>query len=125
VLIEGPFLYTSGHVAATRGIVGADVDESAAADAAGEVALLMLATIRRELGDLSRLQRLVKATGFVASAPGFSRQPQVVNGFSERIVEIFGESGIGVRSAVGVLGLPLNACVEIEAVWKLRDAPVA
>ena len=71
-------------------------------------------------GGLDQIRRIVKVTGFVASAPGFSGQPQVINGASELFIEVFGEDGKHARSAVGVAELPLNAPVEVELIAEVH-----
>jgi enamine deaminase RidA (YjgF/YER057c/UK114 family) len=76
----------------------------------------VLAALAAELGELSRIRRIVKVTGFVASEPDFVDQPKVVNGASELLVEVFGEAGKHARSAIGVAALPLGVPVEVEAV---------
>jgi enamine deaminase RidA (YjgF/YER057c/UK114 family) len=72
-------------------------------------------------GGLGGIRRIVKVVGFVASAPGFSGQPQVINGASELLIEVFGEDGRHARSAIGVAELPLNAPVEVEMIVEVRD----
>jgi enamine deaminase RidA (YjgF/YER057c/UK114 family) len=84
-------------------------------------ALNALAAAASAAGGLDAIGRIVKVTGFVASAPGFSGQPQVVNGASELLIEVFGEDGRHARSAVGVAELPLNAPVEVELIAELRS----
>lgn len=79
-----------------------------------------LSAVKAALGSLSKIKRLVKVTGFVNSAPGFTDQPKVINGASDLLVSIFGESGKHVRSAIGVAELPLNALIEIEFVYELK-----
>jgi enamine deaminase RidA (YjgF/YER057c/UK114 family) len=83
---------------------------------AGQCALNALAAVRSQVGDLSAVTRVVKVVGFVASAPGFTGQPQVVNGASELLGQVFGDSGQHARSAVGVAVLPLDAPVEVEMI---------
>ena len=73
------------------------------------------------IGSLDRVTRVVKVVGFVASAPGFTGQPAVINGASELLLEIFGDAGRHARSAVGVAGLPINAPVEVEMVLEVAD----
>ncbi|MCA1687139.1 MAG: RidA family protein, partial [Actinobacteria bacterium] len=85
-------------------------------------ALNALAAAAAEAGGLNNIRRIVKVTGFVASAPGFNRQPQVINGASELIGEVFGEAGLHARSAVGIAELPLDAPVEVELVAELSDS---
>lgn len=119
---HGELVWSSGQLPlvagelAAKGIVGADVDEAAAADLARICALNALAAVRAELGDLDRVSRVVKVVGYVASAPTFFGQSAVVNGASHLLGEVFGDAGRHARSAVGVAALPLNAPVEVEIV---------
>jgi len=81
----------------------------------------MISTIKTHFGDLKKIKRVIKVLGMVNSAPGFEKQPAVINGFSELMADIFGqENGIGVRSAVGMI-LPSNIAVEVEAVFELYE----
>ena len=80
----------------------------------------MLATIKAELGSLDRVERIVKVLGMVNCVPGFKNQPKVINGFSNLMVEVFGEQGRAARSAVGMGSLPGNIPVEVEAILKLK-----
>ncbi len=122
----GGFVYTSGQLPmvdgklAAVGKVGAEVSGTDAADMARTCALNALAAAASAAGGLDAIARIVKVTGFVASAPGFSGQPQVVNGASELLIEVFGEDGRHARSAVGVAELPLNAPVEVELIAEIR-----
>ena len=84
-------------------------------------ALNAVAAAASAAGGLDNIRRIVKVTGFVASAPGFSGQPQVINGASELLIEVFGEEGRHARSAVGVAELPLNAPVEVELIAEIRE----
>ncbi len=84
-------------------------------------ALNALAAVTSVTGSLSAITRVVKVTGFVASAAGFTGQPQVVNGASELLLEVFGDAGRHARSAVGVAELPLNATVEVELIVEVAD----
>ena len=120
VFISGQLPMEDGKVAVT-GLVGADVDLPTAQRAARLCALNIIAQVKEAAGgDLDRVARCVKLGGFVASASGFYDQPKVVNGASELITQIFGEDGRHARAAVGVNALPLNATVEIEAIFNLR-----
>ncbi|MBP1806068.1 RidA family protein [Rubellimicrobium aerolatum] len=122
----GDLLHVSGQIArdgsgVIRGTLGQDMDAEAGARAAQVCALHLLAQVRAACGgDWERLARVVKLTGFVASAPGFFDQPKVVNGASELMVEVLGDAGRHARSAVGVTALPLGAAVEVEGVFLLR-----
>ena len=102
------------------GKVGADLDVEAATEAAKLTCLSGLAALKAEIGDLSRVARVVKLTVFVNSAPGFDKQPLVGNGASELLQEIFGDAGKHARSAVGVAELPFNIAVEVEFVFEVR-----
>ena len=93
-----------------------DITEEQANKAARETILISLAALRAEIGSLDRVKRIVKLTGWVNSAPGFTRQPWVINGASDLLVEIFGEAGKHARSSIGANELPLNIPVEIELV---------
>ena len=93
-----------------------DLSPAEARDAARLTGLRLLAALRAEVGDLDRVQRVVKLLGFVRCAPDFADQPAVVDGCSELLVEVLGEAGRGARSAVGVAALPYRIPVEVEAV---------
>ncbi len=123
----GRYVYTSGQLPTVDGklpAVGKVGDEVSAQDAAGMArtcALNALAAAASAAGGLEAIRRIVKVTGFVASAPGFGGQAQVINGASELLIEVFGEDGKHSRSAVGVAELPLNAPVEVELIAEVRD----
>ena len=89
--------------------------------AARATGLSILATLQAELGDLDRIERFVKVFGMVNVAPGFNRTPQVIDGCSDLLVEVFGEAGRHTRSAVGMAELPFDIPVEIELIARLRD----
>lgn len=103
------------------GLVGQEVSVEAAVEAAGQCALNAIAALA-SVCDLDEVQQVVKVTGFVASAPGFTAQPAVLNGASNLFLEAFGDAGRHARSAVGVAVLPLNAPVEVEVTVALRNA---
>jgi enamine deaminase RidA (YjgF/YER057c/UK114 family) len=115
VWTSGQLPFVDGKMAAT-GKVGAEVDPDAAHDLARICALNAIAAVAAEIGDLDRVRRVVKVVGFVASAPGFTGQPAVVNGASGLLGDVFGDAGRHARSAVGVAALPLDAPVEVEVV---------
>ena len=98
-----------------------DLTPADARDAARLTGLRLLAALRAEVGDLDRVQRVVKLLGFVRSAPDFTDQPGVVDGCSAVLLEVLGEAGRGARSAVGVAALPFGIPVEIEAVVQVGD----
>ena len=110
---QGPVV---GGKPTVTGKVGADLTEQDGYKAARATILTSLAVLRSEIGSLDRVRRIVKVVGFVNSAPGFTRQPLVINGASDLLVEIFGEAGKHARTSVGVNELPLNIPVEIELV---------
>ena len=123
VRVRGNRAYISGHaplnpdgsLAQPLGRVGAEVSLEEAYQAARLIALSMLGSLKRELGDLDRVTWL-RVYGMVRSAPGFTRQPAVINGFSDLIIELYGnEAGQHARSAVGMAELPFGIPVEIEA----------
>ena len=107
-LREGKLLYT--------GKVDGEVNLEDAREAAAVCALNALAAVAAEAGDLESIRRVVKITGYIASAPGFTRQPEVLNGASELVGAVFGEAGAHARTAVGVAELPFGAPVEIELI---------
>ena len=121
-VVEGNLVFTAGQIPFVDGAlpatgkVGAGVEPEVAKDLARVCALNALAAIADVIGSLDRVTRIVKVTGFVASAPGFNGQPGVINGASEVLGEIFGEAGKHARSAVGVAELPLDAPVEVELI---------
>lgn len=115
IFTAGQLPFRDGELAFT-GKVGDTVSLDDAQEAARLCALNALAAAAAETGGLDGVARIIKVTGYVASAPGFDGQPQVLNGASELIGEVFGESGLHARSAVGVAELPLGAPVEVEIV---------
>ena len=118
----GSLVYTSGQIPLVKGElgatgkVGAEVDADEAARQARICALNAIAALKSEVGELSRVRRIVKVVGFVASAPDFDGQPQVINGASDVLAEIFGDAGKHARSAVGVAALPRDVPVEVELI---------
>ncbi|MBA2715929.1 MAG: RidA family protein [Propionibacteriales bacterium] len=118
----GNFVYTSGQLPLragqliATGKVGAEVSPDLAVECAQQCALNALAAIKSVIGDLSRVERVVKVVAFVASTPDFTGQPGVANGASELMGKVFGNSGQHARSAVGVAVLPLDAPVEVELI---------
>jgi enamine deaminase RidA (YjgF/YER057c/UK114 family) len=121
----GEWLYVSGQISQgpdgpIRGRLGADMDVAAGAAAARRCGLSLLAQARNACGgDLDRVIRAVKLTGFVSSTPDFTDQPKVINGCSDLMVEVLGEAGRHARSAVSAASLPLGVAVEIEAIFQV------
>ena len=123
----GQLVYVSGHGPKPDpnnefvGKVGSDVDVETAYRAAGVTILNCLSTLRAEIGDLDKVEQVVKLLGMVNSAAGFNKQPQVINGASDRLVDIFGDRGRHARSAVGMAELPGDIAVEIELIVQVAD----
>ncbi len=103
------------------GKVGSELTEEQGIAAARTVGLTMLATMKAQLGTLDRVKRIVKVLGMVNCTTDFKNHPKVINGFSDLMVEIWGENGRAARSAVGMGSLPGNIPVEIEAILELAD----
>lgn len=121
----GNLLFVSGHASAheehgLRGKVGRDVTVEQAYQAARWVAIELISTVKAAVGDLDRVERIVKLLGMVNSAEDFTGQPSVINGASDLLVEVFGEKGRHARSAVGMAQLPINTSVEIEMILELK-----
>lgn len=114
-------LYLSGTGPDVFGKVGADLTTEEGYQAARETGLEVIAMLKAATGDLSRIKQFVKVLGMVNSDPDFTKQPAVINGFSDLMVEVFGEKGKHARSAVGVASLPNNMAVEIEVIVELVD----
>jgi enamine deaminase RidA (YjgF/YER057c/UK114 family) len=126
-VLAGNMLYVSGHGPAkltdktpVAGRVGADLTTEQGKESARAVGLNILSTVKATLGSLDKVKRLVKTLGMVNCTADFKDQPQVINGFSELMAEIFGEdAGVGARSAVGMGSLPANIPVEIECIFEV------
>jgi enamine deaminase RidA (YjgF/YER057c/UK114 family) len=125
-VVSGRYVYTSGQLPFVDGVlpatgkVGAEVSPEQAAELAAICALNAIAAIK-SVALLESVVRVVKVTGFVASAPGFTGQPGVINGASNLLLEAFGDLGAHARSAVGVAVLPLDSPVEVEVIVELAD----
>jgi enamine deaminase RidA (YjgF/YER057c/UK114 family) len=126
-VIDGSTLYLSGQISdidgepQLRGQVGDQVSVEEGRAAANRVARNLVAAMRSAVGDLDRVERVVKLLAFVNSAVGFKEQPAVVNGASEVFVALWGDDGLHARSAIGVAALPRNVPVEAEAVVRIRS----
>lgn len=122
----GNLLFVSGHgplktdSTMISGKVGADMSVEQGKEAARVTGLAILSTVRNTLGSLDRVLRLVKVLGMVNSTVDFKDHPQVINGFSDLMVEVFGDVGKGARSAVGMGSLPGNIAVEVEAIFEVH-----
>jgi enamine deaminase RidA (YjgF/YER057c/UK114 family) len=103
------------------GKVGQELSVEQGRDAARLVAINHLGVLKAELGDLKRVKRIIKVLGMVNCGPEFQQQPQVINGYSDLMVEVFGEKGKHARSAVGMIALPMNIAVEVEVIVEIED----
>ncbi|MCH7543426.1 MAG: RidA family protein, partial [Proteobacteria bacterium] len=103
----------------SSGKVGGELTPEQGQEEARQVGLNMLATLRAEIGDLDRVRRVVKVLGMVNAAPDFRNHPKVIDGFSDLMVEVFGEKGRGARSAVGMGSLPFQIPVEVEMIVEI------
>ena len=120
----GDMLFVSGQIAAgpeglIRGRLGEDMDVAQGAAAARACGLALIAQAQAALGSLDRVVRVVKLTGFVNSTPDFTDQPEVINGCSDLMVEVFGDAGRHARAAVSAPALPRGVAVEIEAIFQV------
>ena len=118
---SGPLVYLSGHLAKRDGKpwvgkLGHDVDTATGQAAARAVAIDLIGTLHAALGDLNRVERIVKVMSLVNSTPDYTEQHLVTNGCSELLAAVFGEAGAHARSAFGVAQIPMGACVEIELI---------
>lgn len=127
-LIDGKHLYLSGHGPVKddgvliNGKVGRDIDLDQGKLAARQVGLTMLATIKKNLGSLNKIKRVIKVLGMVNCTTDFDKQTLVVNGCSELFATVWGsDNGVGTRSAVGMGSLPGNIPVEVEAMFELNE----
>ena len=122
----GKLVYLSGHGpdkpdgGLVIGKVGTDLTLEQGQDAARLVGISLLSTLKAEIGNLNKVKRVVKVLGMVNAPPSFEKQPQVINGCSDLMVAVFGESGKHARSSVGVASLPSNIPVEIEMIVELK-----
>jgi enamine deaminase RidA (YjgF/YER057c/UK114 family) len=124
----GNLVFTSGQLPMRNGApvatgkLGGGVSDEVGYECARQCALNAIAAVKAEIGELSRVKRVVKAVVFVASAPGFTAQPQVANGASELLGAAFGDAGKHARSAVGVAALPLDVPVEVEIIVEVHES---
>lgn len=127
IVFTGDLAYVSGHgpyqddETYMTGKVGKDLDTDAAKVAARQTGLALLATIKAQLGSLDKVKRVIKLLGMVNGTPEFGEHPQVINGCSELFRDVFGEDGVGARSAVGMGSLPGNIPVEIEIIIEVEQ----
>lgn len=123
----GNLVYTSGHGpdkpegGTLQGVVGGDLTIEQGQEAARLTGIALLSSLKKEIGDLGKVKRVVKVLGMVQSTPEFKDQPKVMNAFSDLMVEVFGEKGKHTRSAVGTSALPANWAIEIEMIVEVED----
>ena len=123
----GNLLFLAGHISVNAegdviaGKLGKDMSVEDGAAAARMAGISILSTINQQLGDLSKVKRLVKVTGMVNATPDFTQHARVMNGFSNLMLEVFGDDGEHARAAVGMGSLPANAAVEIEVILEVKE----
>jgi enamine deaminase RidA (YjgF/YER057c/UK114 family) len=123
----GNLLFVAGQVprkddgTMLSGKVGSELDVDAAYDAARRCGLSALAVVKNTIGDLEKVVRVVRVMGLVNAVPDFTQQPQVINGFSDLMVNVFGDKGRHARVAYGAGSLPGNAAVEVESLFEIRE----
>lgn len=126
-VISGDTIYVSGQLPMVdgklkyQGKLGADYSVEEGYEAARTCALNGLGIVKALIGDLDRVERIVKITGFVNCVAEFTDQPKVVNGASDLLGQVFGDTGVHARSAVGAAALPLGACCEVELIVKIKE----
>ena len=116
LFLSGAGSFDASGVPTIKGKLGGSVSVEEGYQCARNAAIALISNIKREIGDLDKVVRVVKLVGFVASAPEFDKQPAVINGASDLFVDVFGDAGRHARSAVGVAALPMDLPVEVEAV---------
>jgi enamine deaminase RidA (YjgF/YER057c/UK114 family) len=127
VVVHGNTVYVSGAVpmsggkVVSKGKVPSEVSLEAAQQAAALCAANNLRFVRQALGSLDRIERVIRITGYVNSEPDFTDQHLVINGASQLVAEVFGEAGIGARSAVGMAQLPMGSSTEVEMILALKE----
>ena len=113
-------LYVSGRKSELSGVVNSDVTEEQAKEAARDTVLLILSIIKNDIKDLDQIKGVVKMQGFIRSSKNFTRQPQVLDGATELLVELFGENGRHARTATGVHQLPFGATIQLDMILELK-----
>jgi enamine deaminase RidA (YjgF/YER057c/UK114 family) len=117
----GDMLFVSGRKSQLIGAVGTDVTEVQAKEAAKNTIVMMLSIIKRDIDDLDLIECILKLQGYIRSSDEFTRQPQVLDGASELLIDIFGEEGHHARTATGVNQLPFGATIQLDMILKLRQ----
>ena len=116
----GNLLFVSGRVSELQGEVGTDVTEQEAKNAARDTVLLLLAIIKQDIKDLDLVSGIIKLQGFIRSSPQFVHQPQVLDGASELLIELWGSAGHHSRTATGVAQLPFGATIQLDMVLEMK-----
>ena len=116
----GDLLYVAARVSELTGVVGQDVSEEEAKTAARDTIILLLAIIKKDLLDMDKILGVVKLQGFIRSSEKFTRQPYVLDGASELLIELFGENGKHTRTATGVNQLPFGATIQLDMILQLK-----
>ena len=120
----GELLFVSGRVSELKGEVGTGVTEEEAKIAARDTILLILSIIKKDMGDLDLIQNIIKVQGFIRSSINFTRQPYVLDGASDLLVELFGINGQHARTATGVNQLPFGAAIQIDLILQLKPGVI-
>jgi len=116
----GDLLFVSGRKSALTGEVGSDVTEKQAREAARDTVVLILSIVKNDINDLDLIEGVVKLQGFIRSSENFTRQPQVLDGASELLIDLFGDDGRHARTATGAAQLPYGASVQLDMILKLK-----
>ena len=117
----GELLFVSGRVSELSGEVGTEITEEKAKIAARDTILLILSIIKKDIGDLDLIQNVIKVQGFIRSSANFTRQPYVLDGASDLLVELFGMNGQHARTATGVNQLPFGASIQLDIILQLKS----
>lgn len=117
----GDLLFVSGRKSELTGRVGENITEKQAKKAAKDTVVLILAIIKNDIADLDFIEGIIKVQGFINSSPKFNRLPQVLDGASELLIELFGDNGHHARTATGAAQLPYDATIQIDMVLKLKS----
>ena len=116
----GDLLFVSGRKSELFGSVGKNVSENQAKEAARDTVVLLLSIIKKDIKDLDLIESVIKVQGYIRSSKKFTRQPQVLDGASELLIELFGEYGRHARTATGVNQLPYGATIQLDMILKLK-----
>lgn len=118
----GNMLFASARVSELVGEVGSEITEEQAKEAARDTVLSILSIIRKDIQDLDKIAGVLKLTGFIRSSPTFTRQPGVLDGASDLLIELFGQEGHHARTATGVAQLPFGASIQLDIIFLLRSS---